>query len=128
MPADRGPDGVVRRLDDPTAPPATGGGPSTALRRATPQEVRLPCPRCVHTAICAIREALDATPIDLRVPALPDRARDAITVRAVVEVECSFFRRAPGVGGGAGTMSAATREKMRQSALAREAAKRAASA
>ena len=69
--------------------PTGGAGPIERLSLARPV---LPCPGCVHAAVCSIRPLLDPEKLAFRTPPTP---HEAIRVRLAVEVECSHFLADP---------------------------------
>jgi hypothetical protein len=69
--------------------PTGGAGPIERLSLARPV---LPCPGCVHAAVCSIRPLLDPEKLAFRTPPTP---HEAIRVRLVIDVECSHFLADP---------------------------------
>jgi hypothetical protein len=73
------PPGIEQAYSEPDSPPT----PSPAVEAIAP----LPCPSCVHAAVCSIRPLLDVV---AQVPA-PTSPHSAISIEARVIVSCAHF-------------------------------------
>jgi hypothetical protein len=66
-------------------PPMGGSGPVERTQIARPV---LPCDRCSHRVVCAIKPRLEAAAIEVHAPAAPD---PNVTISVSVTLTCAFF-------------------------------------
>ncbi len=66
-------------------PASQGSGPVERIQIGRPV---LPCDRCSHRVVCAIKPKLEAAAIEVRAPASPD---PNVTISVSVALTCAFF-------------------------------------
>jgi len=85
-------DGNNRVTEYDMTPPITPPGVVTLVSRARPV---LPCERCSHRDVCAIRALIDVGKLEVRAP---DSPHEALRIGIRIDVECRHFVEDPIVG------------------------------